>query len=162
MYKDRKKYLAYQRSYREKNRAKKNAYSRAYHAELNPAYNKQWRQKHRDRVRRYDRSSKNKKLAEIWKALGAKCVRCGEDDGRVLQLDHIKADGYLERQNANGTHSRNSKHHKLLSSYYNGTLYERYQILCANCHCIKTWEDRGKRQALESLPLFDVSQIEYD
>lgn len=67
-------------------------------------------------------------------ALGGKCVKCGYDmDLRALQLDHINNDGKDDRRRIG------SKIHR----YYLKNLEEAarvIQILCANCHAIKSWE----------------------
>jgi hypothetical protein len=71
---------------------------------------------------------------------GAKCVGCGFEDHRALNLDHIAGGG--------SEHRRNSP---------SGTIYlqlkrlgypEGYQVLCANCNSIKKYThnefNRGK------------------
>jgi hypothetical protein len=72
-------------------------------------------------------------------ALGGKCIRCGVTDSRVLEIDHINGDGWKER----------GKNFRWQTYLYNspGTLrnamenLDRFQLLCANCHAIKTEED---------------------
>jgi hypothetical protein len=67
--------------------------------------------------------------------LGGKCVRCGFDDWRALQVDHV---------NGNGTKEHAEK--KSLTSYYLAVMDtmagEKYQLLCANCNQIKRYENR--------------------
>ena len=58
--------------------------------------------------------------------LGRKCVRCGFDDIRALQIDHINNDGYKE--------NRVKMYHKILRGDTEG-----YQVLCANCNWIKRY-----------------------
>jgi len=60
--------------------------------------------------------------------LGSKCVRCGFDDIRALQVDHIEGDGWKDR----GKSDRMYK--KILAGQ------EGYQLLCANCNWIKKTE----------------------
>lgn len=63
---------------------------------------------------------------------GNKCVRCGFNDPRALQFDHIHGDGFKEK-----------------GKYYIGFLkrllanpdFETYQLLCANCNWIKRYEN---------------------
>lgn len=63
--------------------------------------------------------------------LGGKCVRCGIDDRRVLQIDHINGGGKKEeRKIGNGGIVK-----KILTEGTAG-----YQLLCANCNWIKRWE----------------------
>lgn len=66
---------------------------------------------------------------QVYKLLGNKCKKCGIRDTRVLQIDHVNSDGYLER-------------HLSRSQLYSRVLKEpkRYQLLCANCN----WKKRPK------------------
>ena len=59
--------------------------------------------------------------------LGAKCVECGVTDPRVLQIDHIYNDGFLDRLNF-------PKREEMIEFYLaNPELAaERLQILCAS------------------------------
>ncbi len=86
------------------------------------AYHNEWRKKNAIRVR-------------IIQALGGTCARCGFDDIRALQVDHINGGGMKERQ-----------------MFKNGYQYEKYvlehvtegtyQVLCANCNWIKRDEEQ--------------------
>ena len=83
-------------------------------------------------IARYEYYSRIK--TEALAILGNKCVRCGFDDLRALQIDHINEDGGEDRK------------HKTKKN--NAYLYRRIikgdaadlQLLCANCNCIKAWE----------------------
>ncbi len=92
-------------------------------------------------------------LREVARAvLGSKCNKCGNDDRRVLEFDHIKA---LHRR-TNGIRFgypieadlkdliRNPKSPKL-------------QLLCANCHAIKTFEE-DERNSWRDGPSSDEQQ----
>jgi len=74
---------------------------------------------------------------EVMSFLGNKCVRCGIDDFRVLQIDHINGNGYQERKQfgRNGGASTVRYYRHILD--VNG---EGYQLLCANCNWIKRYE----------------------
>ncbi len=63
--------------------------------------------------------------------LGGKCARCGIDDARVLQIDHIKGNGRKDRlkYKGNATHML-----RVLKSK------EGFQLLCANCNFLKRLE----------------------
>jgi hypothetical protein len=73
----------------------------------------------------------NKRRSDAIRNLGGKCVVCGEMCIYVLEIDHKDNDGYVDKQ-------------KHISAYANlcrlaeGDDLERFQILCANCHAIKT------------------------
>lgn len=85
------------------------------------------------------------------KLLGNCCKHCGTDDKRVLQLDHINGDGKFERKrNKNGNCSK-PKYKSILDRILNG--YVGLQVLCANCHMIKTYENK------DHLPIKKPTQV---
>ena len=63
--------------------------------------------------------------------LGGKCVCCGEREYDFLQIDHIHNDGAEHRRR------RGAKGGTALLTDIVAEL-ERYQVLCANCHLMKT------------------------
>ena len=65
--------------------------------------------------------------------LGGSCVRCGFSDYRALQIDHINGGGKQEHDLAGG---RIGLWNRVLAGD------SRYQLLCANCNCIKRVENR--------------------
>jgi hypothetical protein len=93
----------------------------------------EYRARHQEVVNRYHRRIHE----EIYKLLGDACRNCGNADRRVLELDHINNDGYLERPlgraNGGGSYKRDLQVRKHPA---------KFQILCANCHAIKTFEHR--------------------
>jgi len=80
-------------------------------------------------VRNYRAAMRQKVL----KALGGKCKRCGFDDWRALQIDHVKGGGYKERKEMG--HSGGPRYYLYVMADKTG----RYQILCANCNWIKRY-----------------------
>ena len=72
---------------------------------------------------------------ELFKLLGNKCVICGFEDFRALQLDHKNGKGHQERKRlwGGGTY-----YAKILEKVKAGN--KDYQILCANCNWIKKWD----------------------
>ena len=67
--------------------------------------------------------------------MGSKCVRCGFDDPRALQFDHINGDGHTIRK-----HGQTNSVMVYLDILQKGHP-ERYQLLCANCNWIKKHEN---------------------
>lgn len=70
---------------------------------------------------------------------GGKCCRCGFDDPRALQIDHVNGGGGQERkalQNAGRVYK------KVLADQTG------YQLLCANCNWIKKYEEHEHRWKL--------------
>ena len=82
----------------------------------------------------YRRTWFQKVRAMVIQALGGKCIRCGFcADIRALQVDHVHGDGKLDRVKK-GT----SYYYFILKRLDSG----RYQVLCANCNCIKRAENQ--------------------
>ncbi len=77
----------------------------------------------------------NLKRGILIQHLGGKCCVCGYDkDLRALQLDHIHGDGKKDRIRVGNKIAR----------YYIKNLdeaKEKLQVLCSNCHSIKTHEN---------------------
>jgi hypothetical protein len=68
---------------------------------------------------------------EVIDILGGKCVHCGFDDPRALQIDHVDGKGGNER--------RTEGPHAAMRRILAGDT-ESYQPLCANCNAIKKYE----------------------
>ena len=71
---------------------------------------------------------------EVLVLLGGRCVRCGNDDWRVLEIDCLTGEPYWDGKSGNPMRKR-----YLLVKRKEG---EGFQLLCANCHKIKDWEAR--------------------
>lgn len=70
--------------------------------------------------------------------LGGKCSLCGyEKDIRALQIDHIHGDGFIDRKEK-GRCGKIYRYYVKNLEKCEGIL----QILCANCHAIKSIENR--------------------
>lgn len=118
---NREKVLAKQREYRQKTSGKQKERHSLYYQEV---ANKKYRDLYW------------KLRQEVIKRLGKKCLKCGMDDFRCLQIDHIKNNGYEERQNV------------YWRTYYNSILKmsdeelkSSYQLLCANCNWIRKYDN---------------------
>lgn len=85
----------------------------------------------------YQREALQRLRAETLHVLGDTCVRCGFDDWRALQIDHVDGGGHQERlrTKTTATHLRN-----VIASVKADE--GRYQLLCANCNWIKRHENR--------------------
>lgn len=65
---------------------------------------------------------------EVFEKLGRACRRCGFDDVRALQIDHVYGDGRADNESHRGIR------------FYLKILADKtgaHQILCANCNWIK-------------------------
>lgn len=73
---------------------------------------------------------------EVYQALGNICSRCGFNDSRALQIDHVRGNGREDRKKFFSSMYRYYSHVlKLIDS-------GDYQILCANCNWIKRHENK--------------------
>lgn len=95
---------------------------------------------------------------------GPKCVKCGLEDIRVLQVDHIhggNGQGNKDRERFNGVRDRTKgtltyNRHKHVQYYleHPDEARQELQVLCCNCHFIKThhtnapWSIERKDKAL--------------
>lgn len=94
-------------------------------------YNKQYRKSHLENFLEYRRKTNNKRRLEtLLLAGGIKCKKCGFDDRRALQIDHINGGGSKNRLTQVGLRGDVKKYP------------EKYQVLCANCNWIKRCENK--------------------
>lgn len=70
-------------------------------------------------------------IQSICMLLGDKCAKCGFDDHRALQIDHLNGKGYQHRLRSKGT----AYYKEILTDLSEGRLI--YQLLCANCNFIE-------------------------
>lgn len=128
----------YQKKYRQAHRNKMMKYNREYYQrnkEHHLVLDQQWKEKNKEKMLQYNHQYQKNRRERIRKAsldlLGEKCCQCGITDSRVLQIDHIFNDGKVDRKDTRDTQVRLEK----IIKYP-----EKYQLLCANCHAIKTYE----------------------
>ena len=69
--------------------------------------------------------------------LGSRCVRCGFNDSRALQIYHINGGGWNEIRRIGG----GGINRKVINGFT-----EEYQLLCANCNQIKKIENKETRR----------------
>lgn len=83
------------------------------------------------------REQRQAKRLAVLEEMGGKCVRCGFDDDRALQIDHVKGGGTAEHQLMGTT-----------AAFYSKVLAnpDDYQLLCANCNWIKKVENNEVRK----------------
>lgn len=82
---------------------------------------------------------------ELFNLLGGKCARCDQHNWNVLQIDHTEGGGGEDRKNG---HTKSYR--RMRDELRAGTDEGRYQLLCANCHHLKTtasviWRSGRKR-----------------
>ena len=76
----------------------------------------------------------------VLEAYGTECVRCGFDDPRALQIDHVNDDGNTERKALGGQSFSGWRFYEWLRKQ---GYPKRYQTLCANCNAIKHVENKN-------------------
>ena len=85
----------------------------------------------RSRQRDYTKRQKS----AILELLGKKCVRCGFEDDRALQIDHVNGGGVKEKKKMTG----GTYYVFVVKRILAGS--KKYQVLCANCNWIKRFEN---------------------
>ena len=90
------------------------------------------RDREREQGRRYYYKIRNKS----YELLGDKCIKCGNVDRRVLQIDHIDGGGNSRKIINRGGQGRSKR---ILNEIEAGS--NKYQLLCANCNIIKKHEN---------------------
>lgn len=84
----------------------------------------------------------HKELRELlFEILGKECVKCGFDDIRVLQIDHIKGRGVQEIKKFGSSYS-------MWKFYLDNQQHipTNLQVLCPNCNWIKRMENNEHRK----------------
>ena len=92
--------------------------------------------------REVQQRSRAKLRGQAMDALGGCCKSCGFDDHRVLEFDHIVPVLWRtnELKRMNRQHNTNEINRMARNGEDPRTVY---QLLCANCHRIKTLENRA-------------------
>jgi len=67
--------------------------------EYRNSYARRWRANNPEKSRLLGLRGRNRAKVNALTVLGGKCVVCGEDDPRLLTVNHINGDGHKERQN---------------------------------------------------------------
>lgn len=106
-------------------------------------YIKKWRENNPDKIRKYLKKY-HKKVQQkvqyirmqIFERYGKVCKKCGFSDIRALQIDHVLGDGNIERSKTKWAFGTATYYRKVLADKTG-----KYQILCANCNCIKRIEN---------------------
>lgn len=78
--------------------------------------------------RAMDKRKRNKRLAKLWELKDVPCADCGGKFHPVcMQFDHIG-------EGKNGCVSRMNSYKSMIEEA------EKCEVVCANCHAIRTWE----------------------
>ena len=134
---------AYGRQYREQHRESINAYASQWFkknskqiCEKREPYRKAYYIANREWIlekgRKRRKETHDYYRAEIIKALGGKCERCGISDIRVLEIHHLLGGGAKIRESYKGT--KYGYDYRYLRDILKNL--EGISLLCANCHLI--------------------------
>ena len=93
-------------------------------------WSKRWAIKNRDKANESNRRLARRTKQKAIDKLGGECAKCGFDDIRALQIDHIKSVG-------NEIHRGMPIYREILRGRV-----ENLQVLCANCNWIKRYENK--------------------
>lgn len=92
--------------------------------------------------RKYQNNKRRNRRIEVINLFGGKCVKCGFDDWRALQIDHVNGWGSKERRQFKDTYS-------YLELCVQNINTDKYQLLCANCNWIKRYEQFEEKGRIE-------------
>ena len=104
--------------------------------------------RHRTRARE-STLRRTKEIKELLRSiLGRACVACGERDTRILDFDHIYADGHIEKYSSGRIKGAYRSAYGKFCNGGSAAVRRCFQLLCRRCHQAKTL--RVKRDRLES------------
>jgi len=83
----------------------------------------------------YKKSRNWERKLELIAALGGKCVKCGFDDYRALDINHINPENKVRPKDGSYNWTRRFKDW--------AANMDNIELLCANCHRLHTWEQRN-------------------
>ena len=98
---------------------------------------KEYRERNRELLRQKGKARRLSYRYTVFAHYGERCVTCGFDDLRALQLDHIDDNGAEHRKSLGGQKVAGYQFYKWVID--NG-FPDDLQTLCANCNNIKQWE----------------------
>lgn len=88
------------------------------------------------KILKYKQEWRRELKERAYESMGGKCSRCGFDDPRALQVDHVSGGGSQDKTQ----HNRELYYRNIIKNN-NG----KYQLLCANCNWIKRWEKKESK-----------------
>jgi 5-methylcytosine-specific restriction endonuclease McrA len=107
------------------------------HPDRHAASERRFRARHPEVGREYKQGLRVQAIA----VLGGACCKCGFTDIRALEIDHINNDGCLDR--------KKRTRYSMWASIIKGASVGEFQLLCANCHQIKSYEEIWKPHGAE-------------
>jgi len=141
MARNQEKIQAYQKKYRAEHKEAKNAKAKQYRLDNREGirmYNKKYYTENKEAISQYIKKRGWRLKVEVLSYYSngtPKCNSCGEEDIKVLQIDHVKGNG--------------NKHRKTIgrsgAAFYRWLDKQNYpggfQVLCANCNIRKLYTE---------------------
>ena len=132
----RKKQQKYAEANREKHRERAKQYAKGHREQARQKASKYY-WGHREKCLLAGRNRRDKVKTTVFELLGGKCRRCGNNDIRVLQVNHI---------NGGGTKDKHLISRNLYKKIASGErVAGDFNLLCANCNVLYEYE-RGYRK----------------
>lgn len=94
-----------------------------------------WQQRNPKARSEYNTRTYREYRDKVIDAYGGGCCKCGFKDRRALHIDHVNGDGSIDRKK-HGTALQMVR--RIIKNHFP----PEYQILCANCNCIKMFENK--------------------
>lgn len=99
---------------------------------------KRYRLSHSEKSLNAKKRREEKRKADIWRC-GGKCVMCGFSDWRALEFDHKNGNPSYRKCGSGARPCDRGSSREFNKRRKEGSLLVYYQLLCANCHAIKTF-----------------------
>jgi len=131
------------RKYYDENKDEMRKRARETYAEKDPEErvkrSREYYQQNKEQISKNARKRTLQIRTNVINRLGGKCMNCGIDDFRVLQIDHIYGEGKKDRKER--FEGSPLKYYKFLLTKPLEEIKLTYQILCSNCNWIKRHEN---------------------
>jgi len=134
--------LAYQREWYRKHPEK----NKEYEARRDKAKRRKWEKAYRAKYKVHFRElARQARFKRYWKArkaivdaLGGKCIKCGFNDFRALEIHHKLGGGGEERKKyGNGIQLNDYRYYRDMLKHP-----DDLELLCSNCHSILNWDKK--------------------
>jgi len=133
--------LATQRAWYKAHPEKQKEYESHRSKEKRDAWHKQYKAEHKDHLLECSKVSAFKRYIKarmaVIQSLGGKCLQCGFNDFRALEVHHKDGGGSRERRNRMGTLVNDYRYYRQMLTHLHD-----YELLCSNCHSILNWNQK--------------------
>ena len=126
------------RRWREDHPKRMNLYRRRWkkaHPSKDARSKREYKKRNREIVLSAERRRRWKIRLKVISSLGGRCSRCGTDDPRVLQVNHVHGGGQQELRKL---HLTNQQFHLRIANGSHTT--DGLNLLCANCNVLYEYE----------------------